>query len=85
MCMAESEREEEKEVIFEVMLAWKHEMLLGYPMGKDEVACIKSTLPFLFGFGPLGRDFREGKEKFGLFPLSPKLELVRVCFMLKRM
>ena len=62
------------------------EILHGYPLDINEVACIKSTLPYLLGFGPLGREC-EGKKKdfWAFWPLSPIFELVRVCFMLKRM
>ena len=60
--MAESEREEEKEVIFEVMLAWKHEMLLGYPMGKDEVACLSQLSSNPLGLGYWAENMEEKKE-----------------------
>ena len=64
--MAESEREERREVIFEVMCMEEWEILHGYPLDNNEVACIKSTLPFLFGFGPWAENVK-GKKDFWAF------------------
>ena len=50
----------------------------GYPMNKNEVASKVNTSPSLLGFGPWAENFEEERKNFGLFPLSPKLELVRV-------
>ena len=62
------------------------EILHGYPLDINEVTCIKSTLPYLLGFGPFWAEILEREKKnLGFFPLSPKLELVRVCFIPKRM
>ena len=83
--MAESERGEKKRCDLEVICMEEWEIMHGSPMGNSEVATKVNFSSYPLEFGPLGRDFREGKEKFGLFPLSPKLELVIVCFMLKRM
>ena len=60
--MAESEREERREVIFEVMCMEEWEILHGYPLDNNEVACIKSTLPFPLGLGYWAENMEEKKE-----------------------
>ena len=57
----------------------KGNILHGDPMDNNEVACIKSTLPFPLGLD-VGRNM-EGKRKFlGFLLLSPILVVIRVCF-----
>ena len=60
--MAESEREEEKEVIFEVMLAWRHEMLHGYPMGNNDVSLESQLSSNPLGLGYWAENIEEKKE-----------------------
>ena len=44
-------------------------------MGKDEVATKVNFISYLLGFGPWAEIFEKEKEKFGLFPLKPKIRV----------
>ena len=61
MCMAESEREERREVIFEVMCMEEWEILHGYPLANSEVASKVNTSIFSWAWA-LGRK-HGGKKK----------------------
>ena len=62
--VAENEREEKKEVIFEVMLAWRYEMLHGCPMDNNDVSLKSQLSSLLLGLG-IGPKTMEEMRVFG--------------------
>ena len=70
---------------FEVICMEIWTKMHGDMLGNNEVASKQSTLPFLLECGPWAENLKEKKDFWAFWPLSPIFELVRVCFMLKRM